>query len=694
MLPAPIALLFLTVACGTPEPPATVRVPVIDTLHGAVIVDDYRWLEDQSTSETKAWLAEQSRYADRIVADSTLRAALEARLRELADQFDLNSRIAKWLPEKHHTMRPPGWETKAVFQEKETANSLEFRLVVNPIDFRADGTTSVFHLDSLADPELLLYGVRDGGREEFSIRVRDVATGQDLVDSLPASLYGEVRFNDTGTGFYYSDWSGARVRLHMLGTEVTNDTVVFGEELGLSPGSAFTYGFFDSYRLYIVPDGNFRTDVYLRSLDRQGELSPILRASGVLQIQAHDHETKTPSLLAVTDLDAPKSRLLRLNLDELEPPTWREVISETDDTLTNILAYRDRLYAHYLRNVQSRIARYDFGGARTGAIDVPEHHVASLCCIHGEEALLRLESIIHPPHARVIDLETLSTKSTVSSEVPFNSEDFELSQVWYTTPDGARFPMYLAHRRGLEPSGDTPTLLTAYGAHGFADPALPRFRYRAAVWIEQGGVYALASVRGGGELGSDWARAGLKKGKAQVVEDFVAAAQWLVDSGHTNPSRLAVAGRSSGGWLIASALTKRPDLFAAASVGSAPVDFVRWNARSPLLERVVHDEWGDPANGEEFELVRTLSPLHSIRDGVEYPAVLVMHGGLDTKIPPDGALKMVARLQAATASDAPVILYYDPRWGHVGGETFGTEMRRVAMEMAFLWEQTAPGERG
>ena len=698
---AALATVGLTLAMGCcspyPSPPETVRDPVVDTLHGVAITDDYRWLEDQVSPETRAWIAEQNAYAEQIVGDTPLRQQLAARLRELMNvQGALFPRRAG--DHEYFTFRKPDREVAAIYrrpapEEREDTPidpNGDFEVVIDPLDIHPDGTTSVSIRDFSPDGNLMMYAIRDGGQDELMIRVRDLTTGEDLPDRLPNFLYGSTFFDPQGTGFYYTWRSrevGPRVRHHTLGTNSDQDTELFGEGHGPETFINVTQGGDGRYLVYAVQHGWARTDVYLQDLSAGGGPDPIVvGAPARFSTRFVDGE-----LHLLTNLDAPKRRVVAVDLSDPDPDpaNWREVIAETDDLLTGYQIIGDEIYADYLHNVASRIVRYDMDGTQTGEIPVPEHHVATLRSWGEGKALLTLTSLVTPSHILKLDLETMETEEWLPSAVPFNGADYEVSQVWYTSADGTEAPMYVAHRRGHEPDGDTPTLVYGYG--GFNSNNLPRFNTGAAAWMEQGGVYALATLRGGGEFGETWHRAGMLDNKPNVFDDFIAAAEWLIANGYTNPDRLAIRGVSNGGLLVGSALTKRPDLYRAVFCGLPDLDMVRFNQFTHANNMPALLEYGNAAVAEEFEVLRTFSPYQNVRDGVRYPAVMLTQGDLDTRVPPLQARKMAARLQAATASGLPVILDYDPRMGHAGGRTFSRNVRNNAMELAFLLGQLGVG---
>ena len=691
---APLAVVALAVACS-PYPPApeTARDPVVDTLHGVAITDDYRWLEDQDSPETRAWIAEQNAYAELIVGDTPLRAELAARLRELMDvQGAVFPRRAG--DYEYFSFRKPGREVAAIYrratpEEPEDGPmdlSGDFEVVVDPLDIHPDGTTSVSIRDFSPDGGLMMYAIRDGGQDELMIRVRDLNTGEDLPDRLPNYLYGSTSFDPEGTGFYYvsrSRETGGRVRHHVLGNDLADDTELFGEGHGPEKFVGFSRAEGGRYHLYTVQHGWARTDVYLEDVRSGAGPRPVVVGEPArFSVRFVEGE-----LFMLTNLGAPLNRVVAVDPrdPDPDPANWREVLPEGEDLLTGYQIIGDQIYADYLHNVSSRIVRYDMDGAMTGEIPLPDHHVATLRSWRDGSGLLTLTSLITPSHVLKIDLETFETEEWLPSAVPFDGYGYEVSQVWYTSADGTEAPMYVAHRRGYEPDGDTPTLLYGYG--GFNSNNLPRFNTGAAAWMERGGVYAMATLRGGGEFGETWHRDGMLENKPNVFDDFIAAAEWLIDNGYTNPDRLAIRGVSNGGLLVGSALTKRPDLYRAVFCGLPDLDMVRFNQFTHANNMPALLEYGNAAVAEEFEVLRTFSPYQNVRDGVRYPAVMLTQGDLDTRVPPLQARKMAARLQAASASGLPVILDYDPRMGHAGGRTFSRNVRNSAMELAFLLGQ-------
>lgn len=705
-LPA-LGALALLLSCDPwspyPAPPATARAPVADTLHGTVLVDDYRWLEDQSSPETRAWIAEQNAYAEAVVGSSPLREALEERVEELttAPGAVFPRRSGDY---EYFSLRQQGREVAAIYRrpvpeepdDRPFDPNGRYEVVIDPLDLAPDGTTSVSIRDFSRDGSIMLYAIRDGGRDEVQLRVRDLVTGADRADDLPTALYGNVSFNPEGTGFYYVHRSrqvGPRLRFHLLGTPVGDDEELFGslaadahgEERGIGPESFLGFGRAgdagDGRFVYTVQHGWARTDVYLHDT-RSGEppVPVMVGAPARFSTRFVDGE-----VFMLTNLDAPNNRIVAFDPADPEPSSWREVLPEGPDVLTGYQIIDGSIFATYLHNASTRIVRTSMDGTETGEIANPGHHAAALRSWRDGSGLLTLSSLTSPPWIEKLDLATLDREEWLPPQVPFDGSEYTVEQVWYTSKDGTRAPMVIAHRRGLDPQGSAPALLYGYG--GFNVSLLPRFDARAAIWMEQGGVYAMATLRGGGEFGENWHRAGMLENKQNVFDDFISAAEWLIDSGYTKPEKLAIRGVSNGGLLVASALTQRPDLFRAVFCGFPDLDMVRFYQFTETNNLPALLEYGNAASEDEFRALRAFSPYQNVRDGVRYPAVMLTQGDLDTRVPPLQARKMAARLQAATASGRPVILDYDSRAGHAGGRSFSRNVRNTAMELAFLLQQ-------
>jgi len=694
-----IALVVAAMACGacapSASPPDTRREVVIDTFHGVAVEDPYRWLENQNDPEVRDWIAAQNAYADSVVGRSMLRDSLEARLRELMGAPDIGAtrRAGGW---EYFTLRRSGEEVAAIYRRRVPAEQApvdplaEYDRIIDPLQFDPGATVSVSLEGFSPDGRIMLYTVRDGGRDEVSVRLFDVERRAELPDSLPPALYSSLAFDPSGAGFYYSRRSrqtGARIFRHTLGTSLEQDSVLFGDGYGPTAFVSMTMADRNRWRLFTVQHGWQRHEIHLQDALQNG---PIV--SLVSDDDAHfAPQFVDGRILMRTDLDAPKGRIVSVDPSRPGRADWRELIAEGEDVLESFTEIEGKLYVTFLKDVSHRIRVYTRDGQLENEMDLPPHSVATLRGSGPGMALLTVTSLAQPPITYRVRLSTGERSIWERSTAPFDASAVEVKQVFYTSRDGTRAPMYIMHAKGLALSGEHSTLLHGYG--GFNVSLMPRFDARAAAWVEQGGVYALATLRGGAEYGETWHRAGWLHNKQNVFDDFIAAAEYLIANGYTSAERLAIRGGSNGGLLMGSAITQRPELFRAAFVGVPDLDMIRFWTFTETNNMPALLEYGDASRPGEFEFIRRYSPYQNVRDGTAYPAVMVHTGDLDTRVPPLQGRKLAARLQTATRSGRPVILHYDARMGHAGGRAHSHTVADAAMELAFLLQQTRPPER-
>lgn len=702
--------LWLTsAACSTPPAPPETRVDVVvDTLHGVPVPDPYRWIEDRFDPEVRAWIDRQNAYAEEVVGQTPLRARIEARLRELMDTPDVDTprRAGRF---EYFAIRRPGEELPVIYRRAAldagetddeggdggTASSRvpdepldpfgEYEPLLDPHGRSPENTTRFGVVTFSSDGRYLVYNERDGGADEVTIRIRDLEAGEDLEDVLPWGLYGAIFFDSNGEGLYYESRSreiGPRLRYHRLGTDPEGDPVVFGE--GYGPTSRLNVSEIASgrYLLIGVNHGWASSEVHLKDRERDGAIITVVDG-GEARFYPRYHDGL---LYMRTDLDAFRNRLVAVDPADPSPSAWREVIPEADDeVMEDFAVIHGRLYVTYLdASLNHRIRVFDTDGTPAGEIDVPEFHGASIRAAGPGEAFLTVSSFLQPSITYRLNLETGERTVWERPRVEFDGSAFEVRQVWRTSRDGTRAPMWVVHRRDIELNGNNPTMLSGYG--GFYVARTPGFSAMVAAWLELGGVYAVATLRGGSEFGEGWHRDGMLERKQNVFDDFLSAAEWLIENGYTRPERLGIQGGSNGGLLVAAAFVQRPELFGAVLCGFPDVDILRFpwyvaNNNAPALL-----EYGDSRIPEQFKAIRQYSPYQNVRDGIAYPAVMFTTGDLDTRVPPEGALKMTARLQAASASSKPVILRYHEKGGHSAGRglSFSRRLADTAMELTFL----------
>ena len=692
-----IAVISRCAPSDYPPPPATRVDPVVDLIHGVEFTDDYRWLEDQDAYETREWISLQNEYAEMIIGESSLRDQIRARLTELMDIASV-SPTRRAGDYEYFSMRRIGEEAPIIYRRlvpegqnfEEPSLNEQYEVVLDPARLDPTYRTLVTMGDFSPDHRYMMYTIRDGGSDEIAVQILDLVTLEDIPDRLPAALYGRIEFSTNSDGYYYTHRSrqtGPRIRYHALWTETSQDLEIWGEGHGPTEFISMDVVGNDRYRVFTAQHGWAWNDVYLQDLRGDGEIRPVtVPGSAHFDVSFHDG-----LLYMRTDLDAPMYRLLVVDPSQPEREHWKEILSESEDLLEDFVFIEGRIYATYLHDVSNRIRLFELDGTAAGEIKMPEYVSASIRGGEEGKARLTLNGHLKPSTAYEIDLDSGQREVIDESDISFNRAGFVVEQVWYTSKDGTQAPMYVMHKEGIALDGDHPTLLNGYG--GFNSAIKPGFSTTTAVWLEMGGVYAVATLRGGGEFGETWHQDGMLENKQHVFDDFIAASEWLIDNGYTKPERLGITGGSNGGLLVASAFTQRPDLYRAVLCTYPDLDMVRFNTFTETNNMPALLEYGDASDPKQFEAIRQYSPYQAVRDGVRYPAVMLTTGDNDTRVPPLQARRMTARLQAASKSGLPVILYYDTKGGHAAGRGRPMSLRveDSARELTFLMQQLGMG---
>jgi prolyl oligopeptidase len=559
------------------------------------------------------------------------------------------------------------------------------RVLLDPHPLSPDHTTDVALEDISKNGKVLAYSIRRGGTDESEIRLLDVESGEDLPDRFPYALYRGVAMKPDGAGFYYSlqdRETGIRIHYHATGTDPAGDPIVFGDGYGPSAWIGSDLSESGRYLLFFVSHGWGRTELHIQDLRYGGAVRTIVDDLDAAFYPAFGGDR----LFVQTNWNAPKGRILEIDLANPAREEWEEVVPEREDAIEGFGLVGGRLFVRTLHNVISRIERFGLDGEAQGEIGLPGLGTARTPTgsWQGRSAFLAFESFTSPTSVYRYDMETTETELWSRAEVPFDAAGITTEQIWFRSKDGTEVPMFLIHREDLPRDGRRPTLLYGYG--GFNVSLTPRFRTSAALWVEHGGVYALANLRGGGEFGDAWHKAGMLENKQTVFDDFIAATEWLIENDYTNPDRLAIQGGSNGGLLVAAALTQRPELYRAVLCQFPDLDMVRYwqfdNNNPPALL-----EYGDASDRAQFEFLYAYSPYQKVADGTPYPAVMLTSGDKDTRVPPLQARKMAARLQAATSSGRPIFLRYDTEAGHAGGRPLSKQVEDLSLEAVFLFSQ-------
>ncbi len=698
------------------RPPATSTRPVVDRIHGVRIRDDYRWLEGDNsnparmgspTDEVGRWTDEQNAYTRAVLDGLPGRPELEARLRSLMEVGSISSPKVRG-PRHFYSKREGNQAQASVFMRLGPGG--EPRLLLDPMVLDASGLTTISWIEPSADGRLLAFGSYRAGDENSTLRVLDVDAATVTPLEIPGKV-SSVSWAPDSSGFVYRNlqdvanpYSG-QVMYHAMGRPVSEDRQIIrqfrpDEDAKLAttygPGGALSR---DGRWLVLSYATDTRNnDLFLAdfvSWRTSGTLERIAVASGLPASFGGTMVGDTFYML--TTLDAPNGRIVAVDPRRPERASWKVVVPEAADggVIAGFDVGKGLLAVTYLRSASSDIRLFDLRGKETGSLRLPGLGTASVAAeLESTQAFLSFTSYNAPPSIFRVDLTTPDAAPELweRPSVPVDPATIEVRQEWYRSRDGTRVSMFIVHRKGLALDGDNPTILYGYG--GFKVSMTPSFSPALWSWFEDGGVYAVANLRGGGEYGQAWHEAGRLARKQNVFDDFIAAAEHLIDRRYTRPGRLAVQGGSNGGLLTGAMVTQRPDLFRAAIVGVPLLDMLRY--QQFLMARYWVPEYGSSESAAQFDVLRAYSPYHNIRTGTAYPAVLVTAGENDTRVHPLHARKMAAALQAATASDPaerPVLLWVDREAGHGQGKPLDLRVRDAADQRIFLmWQLGMLGE--
>jgi len=670
------------VAGGLSGPPKARRDDLRETIHGVSIADPYRWLEDQKSPETRAWIEAESAYTQKFLDDLPGRKALRKRFAELL-KIDTVSAPVACEGRYFFSKRLANQDLSIIYLRQGIDGRDE--VLVDPHPMSRDHMVSVAIQDVTRDGKLLAYGVRRGGEDEVSVVFLDVDTRKPLADHLPRARYMGLSLKDDKTGVYYSlhDKEGPRVFYHAMGTDLSKDVLLFGKGYGPDKIVSAQLSENGKHLLYTVFYGSAarKTEVYYQPADVGAKIVPVVN-----HLEARFFgQFIGDRLYLLTNWNAPNQRVLEAPLNDLEPNHWREVIPTGKAVLQGFSAVGGKLFADYLENVKSRIKILDPEGKPLGDLELPG--IGTISGVSGrwdsDEAFFSYTSFVVPPTIYRYNVADGARSIWAKMNVPISPDKYEVKQIWYASKDGTKVPMFLVHAKGLKLDGTHPTWLTAYG--GFNISMTPSFSATAALWVESGGVFALPNLRGGGEFGEEWHLAGMLDKKQNVFDDFISAAEWLISERYTNPQKLAISGGSNGGLLVGAALTQRPDLFAAVVCSVPLLDMLRY--QNFLVARFWVPEYGSAENAKQFKTLLAYSPYHNVKAGTKYPAVIFVSGDSDTRVAPLHARKMCALLQAETGSDKPVLLHYDLKTGHSAGKPINKQIDDQADIFSFVFKE-------
>ncbi len=689
-------------ACGRVEPhsesaaieyPQTTTVDHVDTYHGVEVADPYRWLEDdvRESDQVKAWVDAQNEVTFAYLDTIPERDIVKQRLTELWDyeRFGMPYKEGG----RYYYSYNDGLQNQNVIYVQNSLDD-EARLLIDPNTWSEDGTIALSSYFPSPDGRHVAYLVQDGGSDWRTARILDVESGDMLDDELDWLKFTGLAWAGDGSGFYYSRYPetteekkfqslnmNQAVYFHRLGTSQDDDALVYSSPE--NPDWGFSASVSDDGQHLIITVWKGTDDRY--QIVHQDLTDPDAETRFLIEGFDHDYSfvgNVGNDLYFRTNKDAPRNRLIVINAADPAPENWREVIPEAEDVLDDLSLVGGAIIAGYMQDAQTIVKIFDLDGSHAGDVNLPGIGTASGFGgkFDDPETFFTYTSFDTPTTVNRLDVGTGEVSVFRQPDVDFDSDDYVVKQVFYTSSDGTRVPMFIAHHVDVEPDGDTPTLLYGYG--GFNISLTPSYSTTRLAWMEMGGIYAVANLRGGGEYGEEWHKAGTKLQKQNVFDDFIAAAEYLIDEGYTNASRLSIFGGSNGGLLVGAVTNQRPDLFGAAIPAVGVMDMLRFQEFT--AGRFWVDDYGSSNDPREFEALLAYSPYHNAKAGTKYPAVLVTTADTDDRVVPGHSFKYAAAMQAAQAGDAPVLIRIETRAGHGSGKPTEMIIEEYADRWAFL----------
>lgn len=675
------------------EYPAARRAAQLDRYHGVEVSDPYRWLEDTDSEETRSWIEAQNKLTFSHLAAIPERPRIRQRLTELwnYERFGLPQRREH----RYFYTRNDGLQDQSVLYVAEGRDG-EPRVLLDPNQLSGDGTVALAGWEPSEDGRLLAYGLAAAGSDWREWKVMDVATGRDLPDRLEWIKFSGVSWRRDGSGFYYSRYDAPRageqftgvnyyqkLYFHRLGDDQSQDELVYQRADEKEWG-------FDGR---VTEDGRFLVITVWRGSEEKNQLfyrdlahpdSPVVELIAGFDAQYEFVGNDGELFWIATDADAPLRRVVAVDVRRPDRTQWRVVVPEAADVLESVGMAGDYFLAAYLHDAASRVAVFDLQGGHVRNVELPG--LGSVAGWHGRredtEVFYAYTSFTAPGTIYRYDVRTGQSQVYREPKLAFDPNEFETKQVFVTSKDGTRVPMFLTYRRGLLREEMRPTLLYGYGGFNISLP--PTFSVSNLVWMEMGGIAATVNLRGGGEYGRSWHEAGMRASKQNVFDDFLAAAEWLIRERYTEPDQLAIHGRSNGGLLVGAALTQRPDLFGAALPAVGVMDMLRYHQFTIGWAWV--GEYGSSDAADQFRTLFAYSPLHRLKPGTRYPATLVTTADHDDRVVPGHSFKFAAAMQHAQAGEAPVLIRIETRAGHGMGTPTSKLIDTAADQLAFLVE--------
>ncbi len=648
----------------------TKKIPVVDTYYGNEIIDNYRWLEDDLSNETGEWVDNQNQTTFDYLEKIPYREELKNRLKNLWDYEKVSA------PFKHgqytYVFKNSGLQNQRVLYR--SGNDLQQELFLDPNKFSEDGTTSLAGLSFSKDGSLLSYSISESGSDWRKIITIETETKKIIEDTLVDVKFSGVswRSND---GFYYSSYDKPKgselsektdqhkLYYHKLGTSQSEDKLIYGGNI--EEKNRYVRGYVTEDNRFLIIDAAKRTSgnkLFIKDLTRDSEIKPIVNDYNSNTSLIHNIGNK---LFLVTDYNTPNKKVVTVNYNDLDVSKWNDFIPETEFVL-NISKAGGYFFARYMIDAISKVYQLDYKGKLIREIELPGIGTASgfNAKKNDKELYFSFTNYYTPSTIYKLNIESGEYENYWTPSIDFDSNNYESKQIFYNSKDGTKVPMIITYKKGTELNGQNPTILYGYG--GFNISRTPRFSVPNIVWMEQGGIYAVPNIRGGGEYGKKWHDAGTKTQKQNVFDDFIAAAEYLIDNSYTSSKFLAIRGGSNGGLLVGATMTQRPDLMKVALPAVGVLDMLRYHKFTSGAGWAY--DYGTSEQSEEmFNYLRGYSPVHNVKSNTAYPATLITTGDHDDRVVPAHSFKFAAELQSKDSGINPVLIRVEKNAGHGSG---------------------------
>jgi prolyl oligopeptidase len=663
----------------------------VDDYHGTKVADPYRPLEDPDSAPTRVWVEAENKLTFGYLEQIPAREKIRARMKELLkyERFSVPEKKGKHYFYSHNS----GLQNQSVLYWL-PALDVQPKLLLDPNTLSVDGTVAVSGSALSDNGELLAYSLSASGSDWLEWHVREVATGKDLPDIIKWSKFSGASFSKEGKGFFYSRYDEPKEQsmlrdanyyqklyFHKLGTPQSEDALIYKRDDQKEWGFGGSVTDDGRYLIIQISEGTDpKNRLYYKDLTKSDSAVVALLDEKDAVYNFIDNDG--PVFWLVTNLGAPLSRVIAIDTRNPGREHWKTIIPESKETLLSAAMLDNKFVASYLKDAHSEVKVFDVDGKYLRTVETP-----GLGTVQGfggkradKETFYSYTSYSTP--ATIYRYDLASGKSAVFRKpaVKFNPDDFETRQIFYTSKDGTRVPMFITARKGVSLERNNPTLLYGYG--GFDISLTPAFSVGNLVWMEMGGIYAVANLRGGGEYGEPWHMAGTKLKKQNVFDDFIAAAEWLIANKYTQPKKLAISGRSNGGLLVGACLAQRPDLFGAALPGVGVMDMLRFHKFT--IGWAWTSDYGSSDDAEEFKAIYKYSPLHNLKLGTKYPPTLIVTADHDDRVVPLHSFKFAATLQSAQSGEAPVLIRIETKAGHGAGKPISKAIEETTDEWSFL----------